>query len=241
MSTDLDHTAILCDPFYELVDPLGRDEKGRPVVQPGQLIWTHQVYPASEPYIVQIQGYDPRDESKSSYVIRRLDSGSAAGTHFPIKELGLRADENYYILLGKKRPAIVLQTLATNWGNKLYPEPYVLAAPAFTFKPRHDEEYRYRIVAVGFPNLFYLPAHPSGLTEDSVLRFEHIQPAVTAGIEPVFRQGKQSILSDTAWAVLQHQLLKFVSGKILDTGLEETIQAYRELVLDAYERAKGQQ
>lgn len=240
MPDELDQTGLLCDPFYQPVDPLGRDSKGRPLVRPGQLIWAHQVYPPRDPYVVDVRGYDPRDESKTSYVIRRLDPQRPPDTHFPIKELELHADENYYILLGKRRPAVVLQTVSSIWLNKLYPEPYVWVAPAFTFKPRHEVEYRCRVAALEFPHLFYLPAQAGGLTEPSVLRFEFIQPVALAGVQPIFASGmKQSALSETAWAVLLHQLVKFATGKPLDQGLEETLQAYQALVLGEYPKRQG--
>lgn len=124
----------------------------------------HQVYPSKDPYIMHVQGYDPRDESKTSYIIRKLDAQGSPCTHFPIKELELRADENYYILLGKRRPAIVLQTVSSTWLNILYPEPYMWIAPAFTFKPRHKADFRYRVAAMEFPHLFYLPAQAHGLS-----------------------------------------------------------------------------
>ncbi len=234
MPDEINQTDLLCDSFYQLVEPLGRDPKGRPIVQPGQLIWAHQVYPTSEAYVIQVEGYDPRDQSRSSYVIRRLHQQGPPALHFPIKELGLRADENYYILYGKKRPGVVLQVVATSWLTRLYPEPYALVLPAFTFKQRHNLEFRYRVAAMEFPHLFYVPAHPDGFSEAGVLRLELVQPVATAAVEPVFKSGRQSLLSEEAWAILQHQLMKFVAGKVLDNELEETLRAYRDLVLEAY-------
>lgn len=237
MPDQFDQTGLLCDPFYQPAEPLGQDSKGRPIVRPAQLIWAHQVYPAKYPYIVQVQGYDPRDESKTSYVIQKLDPQRPPATHFPIKELELHADENYYVLLGKRRPAVVLQTVSSVWLNKLYPDPYVWVAPAFTFKPRHGDEYRYRVAAMEFTHLFYLPAQPGGLTEPSVLRFEFIQPVALSGVQPIFVQGgKQSFLSDTAWTILLHQLVKFATGRPLGEKLEETLRAYQALVLGEYRK-----
>jgi hypothetical protein len=65
-----------------------------------------------------------------------------------------------------------------------------------------------------FPRFFYLPAQVGGLTEPSVLRFEFIQPVALSGVQPIFVQAtKQSFLSDAAWTILLHQLVKFTSGK----------------------------
>ncbi len=239
MPDPFDQTSLLCDRFYELIDPLGRDQKGRPIVRPGQLVLAHHVYPPAEPYIVSVEGHDPRDSSKTSYVIRKLDPQRPPPTHFPIKELELRADENYYILLGKMRPAVVLQMVHSTWANQLYPAPYVLVAPAFTFKPRHDQAFRCRVAALEFPHLFYLPAQPGGVTEPSVLRFEFIQPVALAGIRPLFFDGakKQGVLSETAWAILLHHFVKFACGRPLDEELEQTLRAYQDLVLEALRHA----
>mgnify|MGYP001597210878 FL=1 len=135
---------------------------------------------------------------------------------------------------GKLRPAIVLQTISTDFYNLNNPEPYVWAAPCFTFKEKHSQSYRCRVAALKLPHLFYLPGHHHGFNESSVLRFEHIQPVTAVGVEPIFIDGQQSFLSEPAWAILQHQLHKFISGKILDAGLEETLQAYGQLVLEAF-------
>jgi hypothetical protein len=44
---------------------------------------------------------------------------------------------------------------------------------------------------------------------------------------------KQAVLSETAWAMLLHHLVKFASGRPLDEELEQTIRAYQDLVLQA--------
>lgn len=137
------------------------------------------------------------------------------------------------------RPAVVLQSVQSTWANQIHPEPYALVAPAFTFKPRHDAAFRYRVPALDFPPLFYLPAQHGGVAEPSVLRFEFIQPVALAGITPLFFDGarKQSALSQTAWAVLVHQLVKFFCQRSLDEKLEHTLRAYHDLVLEALRQA----
>jgi hypothetical protein len=85
------------------------------------------------------------------------------------------------------------------------------------------------------PHLFYLPSHPAGVLEPSALRFEHIQPVAAGGVEPLLRGNLQrSLLSEEAWAILQHRLHYFITGRILDSELEETLTAYRECLNDAY-------
>ena len=167
-------------------------------------------------------------------MFKKYDPAKRAVSHFPVKELNLRSDENLYVMQGKLRPAIVLQTVTTDYYNQQNPEPYVWTAPSFTFKEKHKLEYRCRIAAMQFPRLFYLPAQPGGLAEEGVLRFEHIQPVATDGVEPFFTNGKQSFLSDVAWAVLQHRLSIFMTGKALDSELDDTLRTYADCLLDAY-------
>jgi hypothetical protein len=91
------------------------------------------------------------------------------------------------------------------------------------------------VAALDYPHLFFLPAKGSGLSEDSVLRFEHIQAARAATVEPVFKDGKAVFPSEVAWGILQHQHHKFVTGKVLSQEIEDTLKAYRELVFASYE------
>jgi len=230
----LDQTGLLCDPFYETRAPLGRDNKGNPRVLPGQLILAHQVYPPAKPMVIEVQGYDPRDTSKNSYVFKKYNPSNPPPSHFPVKELNLRSDENLYVMQGKLRPAVVLQTITTDYYNLQNPEPYVWVAPCFTFKEKHRQQYRCRIAATQFPHLFYVPGHPNGFAEEGVLRFEHIQPVAAAGVQPIFVNGRQNFLADAAWAVLQQRLHLFVTGKVLDQSLEDTLQAYSACLLEAY-------
>ena len=234
MPNPLDQTGLLCDPFYELRTPLGRHSKGHPIVQPGQLVCAHQVYPADKPWVIEVKGYDPRDLTKKSFIIKTHDPHGPQKSHFPIKELNLRADENLYVMYGKFRPAIVLQTISTDFYNLANPEPYIWVAPCFTFKDKHKQSYRLRVAALQLPHLFYLPTHPHGYVEPGVLRFEHVQPVKASTVEPVFRNGQQTFLSGLAWGILQHQLIKFMTGKVLDADIEETLRTYAQLVLEAY-------
>jgi hypothetical protein len=240
MLDPLDQTSLLCDPFYILKPSLGRDKKGHVRVEPGQLVWAHQVYPTAQPMVIEVKGYDPRDESKNTYVFAKYDPSASPRPHFPVKEMNLRADENLYVMYGKRRPALVIQTISTDFYNQQNPEPYIWVAPCFTFKDKHKLGYRVKVAAMSMPHLFYLPAHASGVLEPSVLRFEHIQPVAAAGVEPVLKGSLQrSLLSDAAWALLQHRLHFFVSGRILDPELEETICAYRDCINDAYQASSS--
>jgi hypothetical protein len=155
MPTDpLDQTGLLADPFYELRDPLGRDTSGLPILKPGQLVRAHLVIPSLSPQVLELASYDPRKEAKATFKIANVSTSGAATSHFPIKELALQSDENFYVVRGKLRPAIVLQTITTDFFSRQAPEPYVVVAPCFTFKIKHTPKYRAQIAAMTYPNLF---------------------------------------------------------------------------------------
>jgi hypothetical protein len=233
-------TELLARPFWVPVKSLGRDGKGVPIIRPGQLVLAHQVYPPKAPTVIEIRSYDARDESKTEYGLVQLRGGVTPITHPPIKALNLAADEQMYVMYGKKRPGLVLQTINADYFNRLYPEPYAWIAPAFTFKRKHDLQYRSEIAAMERANMFFLPADANGMAENSVLRFEHIQPVAAAGIEPIFVSRMQEVfLSEDAWAILQHQLHRFCTGRVLDAEIEETIGVYRQYVRDALKQATG--
>jgi hypothetical protein len=240
MATDpLDQTGLLADPFYELRDPLGRDiSSGLPILKPGQLVRAHLVIPYAKPQVLELESFDPRNEAKATFKVANVSTSGPPTSHFPIKELALQSDENLYVVRGKLRPAIVLQAITTDFFSRELPEPYVIVAPCFTFKLKHTPKYRARIAAMKYPHLFYLPAHPYGFVQQGVFRFELIHAAATASTQPYLTSGKkQQFLTKESWAILQHRLMLFMTGTVLDAGLEQTLKEYGEIVMQAYESA----
>lgn len=222
----VEHANLLCDRYYELKTPQIPSR-----IQPGQLVTAHATYPNDPPWIAEVTGVNSK---MVSYEIKRFDPQSPAKTRFPIKEMNLGAEENLYILKGKIRPAIALQTVATDFYNRAYPEMYTSILPCYTFKDKHDQKYRARIAAFESKNLFYLPYAHEGLEAESVLRFEHVQPVPLSCVRPILIDGKHSLLSETVWAILLHRYSLFLSGKGLDNAIEESIECYRALITEAY-------
>jgi|ERR1017187_1778301 hypothetical protein len=232
----LDQTGLLADPFYELRDPLGRDvSSGLPILKPGQLVRTHLVIPSMTPQVLEVESYDPKNEAKATFKVANVSTSGAPSSHFPLKELTLQSDENLYVVRGKLRPGVVLQTIVTDFFNRTVPEPYVIVAPCFTFKIKHTPKYRAQVASMKYPHLFYLPAHPYGFVEQGVLRLELIQPAATRTTYPFLTSGKkQQFLTSESWAILQHRLVRFAADAVLDAELEQTLKEYGEIVMEAY-------
>ena len=88
-----------------------------------------------------------------------------------------------------------------------------------------------------YPHLFYLPAHPFGVGENGVLRFELIQPAATVTVQPYLTsRKKQLFLTSESWAILQHCLVRFMTGTAVNAELAQTLKEYGEIVMEAYDQ-----
>jgi hypothetical protein len=189
---------------------------------------------------LELDHFEPKNEAKATFKIANASTSGGATSHFPIKELSLQSDETLYVVRGKLRPGIVLQTITTDFFSRQVPEPYVLVVPCFTFKLKHTPKYRAQIAAMKFPHLFYVPAGAYGFGEAGALRFELIQPAGAASVQPYFTSGmKQQFLTTESWAVLQHRIMLFLTGRILDVDLHQTLTEYGQIVMEAFEQPKS--
>jgi hypothetical protein len=57
-------------------------------------------------------------------------------------------------------------------------------------------------------------------------------------VHPYLTSGKkQQFLTKESWAILQHMLVRFATGAVLDAGLEQTLNEYGEIVMEAFEKA----
>jgi hypothetical protein len=148
----------------------------------GQIYYSHAAYPQQDPVILNLIQYDPYDERKSKFKIKRYVEGDEE--HYPAKELHLRNDEMYYVYTGKRRPVIVIGQLVSHWLDKDRIQEVVLCAPIFGFRSDHSQEFVIRVQAFDFKNLFYLPPHPDGCYKESAVRFEMIQPIMRWYIQP---------------------------------------------------------
>ena len=90
-SDDLIHT-----PFYEILQNPDDDW----AFLPGQLFWSHIVYPEIHPQILKMIKYDPVDERKTTFSISPYSGGDEK--HYPVKELNLREGELFYVYKGKR-------------------------------------------------------------------------------------------------------------------------------------------
>lgn len=205
-------------------------------MKPGQFCYTHVVYPQAYPKILNLIQYDPKYENRSIFTIKNYSSGDEH--HYPIKDLNLREDEMYYIYIGKIRLVIVLGYVDSEWLGSNRSQRILLCAPVFSFKSAHSQEMVIRTQAFDFPNLFYLPPSPSGCSEESAVRFEMVQPIMSGYIQPFYDRlnNKPIILNEAAYRLLMGHLVKFLCGEIINKDINNDILAYRELLLEAWQK-----
>ena len=224
-----DLSSLLCPNFYKIVPESTKD----PDPIPDQLVFAHTVYPPPAPWIVKVLNYDPINPLKSTYEIKPYSKDDHS--HMPIKELGLQAEENYYVYIGKERPLVVVKGIGSHWRDPLRAESVFACVAIFTFKPRHSPGFRAKTMGFGYPNFFYLPGRANGLTEESVGRFELTQPIVRRAMRRILRGKEQRpiALSGEAFALFVNHLGRFMVGKDLDAQVCLDIDRYRELVAEA--------
>lgn len=140
MANQITQGSLICDRFYELKTTPGGGPL--PNILPGQIVYADLVYPNVPPWIAEVIGLD--SGVTVTYKIRRVDPANPTAPHFPIRDMNLRSEENLYLLKGKPRPGVVLQTVTSDFYNPRNPEPYASIIPCYTFKEKHTQEYRVR-------------------------------------------------------------------------------------------------
>ncbi|MGB3340139.1 MAG: hypothetical protein WBB37_01490 [bacterium] len=221
----------IIDKYYE---SLARGEGS--AKKPGQLYYTHVVYPHDYPRILKQIQYDPKNESKSTFTMKYYSDGDEK--HYPVKELKLRDGELYYILKGKKRLVIVVGYIECHWIKKDEPQEVLICAPVFSFKPYHSQEMVIKAQAFDYPNLFYLPPNPYGCYNESAVRYEMIQPIMSGYLQPFYDRlnNNPAILTTEAYRLLLVHLVRFLSNEIIDSKLNDDIIAWHDLLIEDWQK-----
>jgi len=205
--------------------------KSRMTFQLGQFYKAHVKYPlVAPPKVLELEKYDPLDESKTTYKIKKFDAESQSQSHFPIKSLNLRSNERLYILKGKPRTVITLGYIETEW-HEQEKDKLVLCLPIASFKPRHTVEQIISIQLFEVSHLFYIKPSPKGANKEGAARFELIQPIQSGELQPVKNTHNSPFkLSSCALKLLFNHFAKFLFGKPLYEEIEGEIAAFRDLI-----------
>jgi len=209
-----------------------------------QIYYTPIIYPFSYPKIlVPSSSYDPRETSEAVFEIKHFSHDDPRKTaiikdHFPMKRFDLRSDELPFVYKGKLRKVVVLGRVYSTWVDEDTPEEILLCAPFFSFLEHHDSRYAVGTQAFEYPNLFYVPDDSKADMTEGVIRLETIQAVSTHCLRPHLDLDKESLvaLSEKAFWLLIHCFVNFTTGKPLEMEIAENLEAWRELLLEEYEK-----
>lgn len=221
-----EHLSLLCDRYYEALDV-----NDRMAFKPGQIYYAPILYPVQDtPYFLKVDDHDPKGAQPTTYKIEPFTKSKTSDyEHPPIKELPLEADELLFVQKGKMRTCICLANIEVDWANR---QKVCLVAPIFGFNERTDE-FKNRVIAYQYPNLFFLPADPkTGLDKDSAVRMELIQPVSKGGMQPfvtAIDKNPVQLTSEAYYLFLNHHT-KFISGKPFDEEIERNVQAFQGMI-----------
>ncbi len=213
---------------FELYDelPMG----SRLDFQVGQFYSAHVKYPlVSPPKVLELQNYDPIDESKTTFKITNFDEKAQAQSQFPIKSLDLRSNERLYVLAGKPRPVIVLGNVESEWRGKK--DKIVLCLPVASFHTQHTSDDIISIQLFEIPHLFYIKPSRKGTFLEGAARFELVQPIQKGELQPV-KNANRSIfkLSSDGFKLLLNHFVKFLLNNPISYKLDSEITAFRDLI-----------
>lgn len=222
---------------FELYEDLPM--KSRLDFQNGQFYEAHVKYPlVAPPIVLQLENYDPMDESNTIFKIAKFDKNSQRQSQFPMKSLNLRSNERLYILAGKPRTVIVLGSVKSEW-LEAREEKIVLCLPIASFHLRHTMEQIISIQLFKIPHLFYIKPSDKGARKESATRFELIQPIQVGELQPV-KNAHSSVFkfSSYGFKLLLNHLAKFLSNKPIYEKLDQEVTAFRDLIEEDLEASK---
>ncbi len=187
-------------------------------------------YHQKDVYCVALQHHDPTDERQNLYGLcpqphNMFSRGS------PVHELRLETKEELIAIKAKRRPFVIVSMPPDQRASgvrQLGDEAYI-GVPLYSFRPGEDE-FKVRIAALEYNNLFYLPQEAPYLDVESFCRFDRIQFLHPAHITP-----GRARLNRVAWWKFSQWLRFYLTGRVDDTMLE-----YRSLMLTGNQQASGQ-
>jgi len=199
---------------------------------PGQIYSALICYPADRPQVLTVENYDPKEERVPLLL---ANYSAKQPPHYPVASLGLENDEVLAVHKAKKRPVIILGSIAAEWLVGKNPQKLYLCAPIFSFKQLHSQEFVLRVQAFCYPNLFYLPFASPGLPDESAVRFELIQPVQRGALQPwtSYPKGLPLALSEDAYGYFLNHLSQFLLGRPSEEFLDDLMAQYRKELLVA--------
>lgn len=179
----------------------------------GQFYWAPIPYvpPCSPLHILDIQSYDPLNESRISFKIVPATKNVFKDRHVPIKALEWQTDEEIIPLRAKKRPVVIISQEQHDVAAVRTPDDLVtyLVAPVYSITPDHDPAFVARIKHLEYNQFFYLAEDSRFNRREAFARLDRIQPAHKRLMEPIPVR-----LSESAWMLLKAWVIYYLTGEL---------------------------
>ncbi|MBI5020700.1 MAG: hypothetical protein HZB59_04635 [Ignavibacteriales bacterium] len=175
------------------------------------------LYPNKDKLILDVNVLEDPSEVELPAMISQLDKRQFK---FPVKSIGLKADEHLFAIKGKMRPAIVIAEGPTRWATNTS-EQLIICVPLYTVdKPKIHREFVINVQAFQYPSKFYIPPFPMFHIEESIARFELIQIAHAFAVKIFPAKTNPAMLSDEFFSLFRIWLVSYLGGTIDEEEIE---------------------
>ena len=160
--------------------------------------------------ILDIQDYNPIDESRLSFRIVPASQNIFRDRHVPIKALEWQTDEEIIPLKAKMRPVIVISQEQYTVEAARTPDKLVtyLVAPIYSVAD-HDPAFVARIKHLEYNQFFYLAEDAGFNRREAFVRLDRIQPTHKTLMKP-----RPVRISDSAWTLLKAWIFYYITGDL---------------------------
>jgi len=197
----------------------------------GQIYWAPSLFIERELKVLYPRGEPPWGTEPTLWEIRPEDDSTFQ--HQPLRRPELRADEAFVVLKAKRRPVIIMSSHPEVWtyrsGQRR--EEVFLVIPMFSFEEEDPVEFKLRMKALSYRELFYLPEDAVLGMEEGFARFDrcHVVPKK-------WLRRRRVTLSADALDLMTEWFNFFLTGKASDFIIEyrnDLQVALKETLADA--------
>lgn len=189
----------------------GTSEADAQRLERGQLCWGPGLFLAYPMTILELEHYDPQDESQNRYAIQTNPPAGRFFNHNPVNEIRLQSDEELLVIKAKRRLMVVMSQQPKAWytGDGRLTESGYVCLPFYSFQPRDTPEFKARIQALEYPSWIYLPGDQSSGVAEGFVRLDRLQLAERRSLEP-----RRQALTDEALWFLSEWLRYYLTEEI---------------------------
>lgn len=219
----------LVDQYYLKATSKEQDQYSR-----GQMYWCPCLYFDRKLTILYPRGLDPYDRRPPIWETKRSDPRAFGDQpHKPLLKPKLEADEEFVVFKAKKRPVILLSSQSEPWRYRdgRTREECILIAPMYSFDDSDSLEWKLKIRALAYRELFYLPGDSSLGIKEGFVRFDRAHVVPRQWLERM-----RICLHPEALDILNEWFQFYLTGTAGDFLLE-----YRAALLERVRQIRGEE